>query len=303
MASAKERFDEKLGAYCVDISGVTSFSAFDTFDCGQCFRFENKKGYTEGIAYGRYIRIYQDGDTVTLCNSDISDYENIWRGFLALDEDYDAVKRDIGEHFGKYGDTIFSAMEKAGGIRILRQEPWEALCSFIVSQNNNIPRIKKIVRALCEKYGEAFDALGGKYYAFPTAEALSAAGEDELRACGTGFRAGYILDAAKKVSAGEIDFAHVRALTCGEDAKYLCTVKGVGPKVAACTLLYGFHKTAAFPIDVWIKRVLDKYYPGGIDINSLGEYAGIAQQYLFYYERYIQAKESQENKGKEKEKC
>ena len=303
MMTAVQRFDEKLGVCCVDISGVVSLSVADTFDCGQCFRFENREGYTEGVAFGRYIRIFQDGDKITLCNSDISDYENIWRSFLALDEDYDAVKRDIGEHFGIYGDTIFSAMERAGGIRILRQDPWEALCSFIISQNNNIPRIKKIIRALSEKYGEGFEAMGGKYFGFPAAAALAQAGEDELRACGTGFRAGYILDAAKKVAAGEMDFEKVRGKSGGDDAKDLCTIKGVGPKVAACTLLYGFHKTAAFPIDVWIKRVLDKYYPDGIDINTLGDYAGIAQQYLFYYERYIQAKESQENKGKEKEKC
>ena len=191
-------------------------------------------------------------------------------------------------------------MERAGGIRILRQEPWEALCSFIISQNNNIPRIKKIIRTLSEKYGEAFTAFGETYHAFPTPEALSAAGEDELKSCGTGFRARYILDAAKKVSSGEIDFSVIQSMDDEEAAKYLMTICGVGAKVAACTLLYGFHRTAAFPIDVWIKRVLDKYYPGGIDISSLGAYAGIAQQYLFYYERYIQVQEAHDiNKGKE----
>lgn len=300
MIEMAERFDEKLGAKCVDISGVTSLSVADTFDCGQCFRFEKREGYVDGVAYGRYIRICQTDDKITLCGCDSVDYTNIWRSFIALDEDYDAVKRDIGEHFGVYGDTIFSAMERAGGIRILRQEPWEALCSFIISQNNNIPRIKKIIRALSEKYGEAFTAFGETYYAFPTPEALSAAGEDELKSCGTGFRARYILDAAKKVSSGEIDFSVIQSMDDEEAAKYLMTICGVGAKVAACTLLYGFHRTAAFPIDVWIKRVLDKYYPGGIDISSLGAYAGIAQQYLFYYERYIQAQEAHDiNKGKE----
>ena len=300
MIETAERFDEKLGAKCVDISGVTSLSVADTFDCGQCFRFEKREGYVDGVAYGRYIRIYQTDDKITLCGCDSTDYTNIWRSFIALDEDYDAVKRDIGEHFGVYGDTIFSAMERAGGIRILRQEPWEALCSFIISQNNNIPRIKKIIRALSEKYGEAFSAFGETYYAFPTPEALSVAGEDELKNCGTGFRARYILDAAKKVSSGEIDFSVSQSAGDEEAAKYLMTICGVGAKVAACTLLYGFHRTAAFPIDVWIKRVLDKYYPDGIDISSLGAYAGIAQQYLFYYERYIQAQEAHDiNKGKE----
>ncbi len=300
MIETAERFDEKLGAKCVDISGVTSLSVADTFDCGQCFRFEKREGYVDGVAYGRYIRIYQTDDKITLCGCDSADYANIWRSFIALDEDYDAVKRDIGEHFGVYGDTIFSAMERAGGIRILRQEPWEALCSFIISQNNNIPRIKKIIRALSEKYGEAFSAFGETYYAFPTPEALSVTGEDELKNCGTGFRARYILDAAKKVSSGEIDFSVIQSAGDEEAAKYLMTICGVGAKVAACTLLYGFHRTAAFPIDVWIKRVLDKYYPDGIDISSLGAYAGIAQQYLFYYERYIQAQEAHDiNKGKE----
>lgn len=291
MIEARERFDEHLGVKCVDIFGVTSLSIDDTFDCGQCFRFEKRGDCVDGIAFGRYIRIYQTEEKITLCACELADYENIWRQFLALDEDYDAIKHNIGECFGIYGDTIFSAMEKAGGIRILRQEPWEALCSFIISQNNNIPRIKKIIHSLSKSFGEAFTALGETRYAFPTPIALSKASEEELRACGTGFRARYILDAARRVCSGEIDLSLMRSMGDDEAASLLMTICGVGAKVAACTLLYGFHRTAAFPIDVWIKRVLDKYYPNGIDLGALGEYAGIAQQYLFYYERYIQAHE------------
>lgn len=287
---------DAAGIPAVRVCGLTNFKISQIFDCGQCFRFDpvaEPRHVTEleGVAYGHYIRLGQDTpDTVIIYNTTAAEYERIWKHYLALDADYGEIRRDIAARFadatgGK--DTVMPrAMEYGDGIRILRQEPWEAVCSFIVSQNNNIPRIKKIIAAMSLAYGEPIFCGGNIYHAFPSAEALVNAGEQAIFDLKTGFRAKYIYDAAKKTVSGELDLAAVGAASPERAQELLCSVKGVGPKVAACAMLFGFDKTEAFPIDVWIKRVLAKYYPDGLDILSLGRYAGIAQQYLFYYERY-----------------
>ncbi|MBR6922631.1 MAG: DNA-3-methyladenine glycosylase 2 family protein [Clostridia bacterium] len=255
------------------------------FDCGQSFRFEKGgDGVWEGVAFGRVLRVSQDETNVYL-NCTEEEYENIWKRYLCLDEDYDAVNADIKKHFDNA--VIDLAMQAGDGIRILRQEPWETLCSFIISQNNNIPRIKSLITAVCKSYGEEFEYNGKKYYAFPTPEALLSAGEDGLKALKTGFRAGYLISAAEHCVNG-MDLCKIRdEYTYEQGLAELCTVKGVGPKVASCTLLFALGKTSAFPVDVWIKKTIDKYFDGKLDTSSLGEYAGIAQQYLFYYERNL----------------
>ncbi len=284
------------GIPAVRIDGLENFKIAQIFDCGQCFRFDSVISSRHacefgGVAYGRYIRLGQDmPDSVTIYNTTADEYEKIWKHYLALDIDYTAVRRDISARFSAAAggcDTVMPlAMEYGDGIRILRQEPWEAVCSFIVSQNNNIPRIKKIIAAMSREWGEPIYCGGETYYSFPTAEALVNAGEKAIFDIKTGFRAKYIYDAACKAASGELDFTAIFSALPDEAAEILCKIKGVGPKVAACALLFGFNKTEAFPIDVWIKRVLAKYYPTGLDISALGSYAGIAQQYLFYYERY-----------------
>lgn len=287
------------GADFVVLSGVPYFSAAQTFDCGQCFRFDVSDGGACGVVFGKLIKIEQDSENVKIIGVTEKEYEDIFAPYLGLDEDYGAIRANIGEHFGSYGNVIYDAMECASGIRILRQEPWEALASFIISQNNNIPRIKKIIENMSAGLGEAFVGFDGKtYYAFPTAEAVLAAGEVGLAPFKMGFRTRYLLDAAKKYLSGEVDFELVKSAGAADAEKALTSICGVGKKVASCTLLFGFHKLEFFPIDVWIKRVLEKYYPDGIDVTALGEYAGVAQQYLFYYERYIAAK----NGGEEDKK-
>lgn len=264
------------------------FDLNQIFDCGQCFRFDKsneKENVFEGIAYGKFISILQNKDSITIFGSDENDFEKIWRNFFALDEQYQDIRSDILAKF-KNDKTILLAMEKGKGIRILRQEPWEAVCSFIISQNNNIPRIKKIINSLSEKFGKEIRVGDKIYYSFPTANALYNAGVDEIFALKTGFRAAYIYDAAKKVATGELDLSEISKYDTEALIENLMTVKGIGPKVASCAALFGFGKTNAFPIDVWVKKVIQKYYPQGIDIQSLGSYSGIAQQYLFYYERY-----------------
>lgn len=268
----------------IEITGVGSFHLGRTFDCGQCFRFEpNSDGTVSGVAHGRWITLSQPNEgTLRIYGSDGMDFESIWREYLDLDRDYDALAASFA------GDEILTkAAQCASGIRILKQDPWETLCSFIISQNNNIPRIKGLIEAISRNYGTPIETSDGIKYSFPTPEALAEAGEEALFALKTGFRAKYISDAARRVASGTLDLGEVAKLPTPEVADMLCTVKGVGPKVAACTLLFGFGRGDCFPIDVWIKRVLDEFYPDGLDITALGDRAGIAQQYLFYYKRYL----------------
>lgn len=287
------------GADFTELSNVPFFSVMQTFDCGQCFRFNvicgNDGEFADGVVFGKYIRIEQRGDKIRLIGVAADEFEEKFASFLGLDEDYEKIRNDIGEHFGVYGDTIYRAMSLASGIRILRQEPWEALASFIISQNNNIPRIKKIIENMSKGLGNAFTGFDGKtYWSFPTPQAILDAGEAGLAPFKTGFRARYLLDAASRVISGETDLDGIFRMSAADAEAELTKICGVGKKVASCTLLFGFHKLEFFPVDVWIKRVLEKYYPDGIDLSSLGGYAGVAQQYLFYYERYINSKESGE---------
>ncbi len=268
------------------------FDISQTFDCGQTFRFEKVSENTfEGVAHGRLLRITQKDGAVNI-NCTYDEFEKLWKHYLALDRDYG----EINSRFTLGSDEVLKKAALYGkGIHILRQDPWEALCSFIISQNNNIPRIKKIINALSEKFGKPFEYEGKTYFSFPTAEALVQAGHDEIFALKTGFRAKYIVDAAKKVASGEIDLEKISSLPTSDALSELIKIKGVGPKVASCTLLFGFDKTDAFPIDVWVKKVFAKYYPDGFDILSFGENAGIAQQYLFYYERWQNISQSKGN--------
>ncbi len=264
------------------------FDLNQIFDCGQCFRFDKSNindNFFEGIAYGRHITLLQNEDSITIFGSDEKDFKTIWKNYFALDENYPEIRADILKKF-KNDKTILSAMEKGKGIRILRQDAWETIISFIISQNNNIPRIKKIISSLSERFGEKIYVGNDVYYSFPTARSLYDAGIDEIFALKTGFRAAYIYDAAKKVVEGELDLISVSQYDTDKLIEALMKVKGIGPKVASCAALFGFGKKDSFPVDVWVKKVIEKYYPKGLDIKSLGAYSGIAQQYLFYYERY-----------------
>jgi len=271
----------------ITLSDIGNFSPEKTFDCGQCFRFDPTDGGVSGIAHGRRVNIKRIGDTLRIDGITEDDYRTVWEHYLALDEDYDEIDRIIADALphDRGGSVLAEAAKVSAGIRILRQEKWETLCSFIISQNNNIPRIKKIISAMSEKWGEK---IGDGDHAFPTAKALADAGEDAIFDLRTGFRAKYIADAARIVAEDEGYLDTVAG--CADYAaadEMLRRIKGVGPKVSACTLLFGFGRTDAFPIDVWIKRVIDKYFPHGLDHTAFGRAAGIAQQYLFYYERYI----------------
>ncbi len=297
---------------CVKLEGVEGFDVSKTFDCGQSFRFdrvEASKHENEfsGTAHGKYISVAQDGGTLYLYNVTMREYDGIFREYLALDRDYGEINREILAI--SENPTLKDAVETASGIRILKQEPWEAICSFIISQNNNIPRIKKIIASLSQKCGKKVDISlmqdhiskshtenEGNFYSFPSAEEILPLGIDGLFALKTGFRAKYIFDAAEKMQNGVIDPSFLaNSDSTAECSAHLCSVKGVGPKVAACALLFGFSRLDAFPVDVWIKKVMAKYFSPDFTPEELGRYAGVAQQYLFYYERYL-VNEKGENK-------
>ncbi len=266
--------------YCID--KPENFNLTQIFDCGQCFRFNKKDENTySGVAFGKYIEISELGNKVYFNGAGQEDYNNIWHSFLDLDRNYASIISSFSDD-----KVLFEAASSYPGIRILRQDKWEALCSFIISQNNNIPRIKGIIENMSRAYGEkiyGFD--GNEYYSFPTPQRLAMAGVDEIFALKTGFRAKYIYDAAYRVSTGETDLDYISSLNYSLAFDELLKIKGVGPKVASCVLLFGFSKCEAFPVDVWVKRILSTYYADRQSPHFSGDNAGIAQQYLFYYER------------------
>lgn len=252
-----------------------NFDIKQTFLCGQCFRWtEAEDGIFHGIAHGRYIRVRQEKDGVTLLGIEEKDIP-LWERYFDLSRDYSAVIDKFSAD-----STLALASKGSSGIRILRQEPFETLISFIISQNNNIPRISGIITRLCESFGDNI----GEGHSFPTAQKLKGVTAEELAPLRAGFRARYICDAVNKVNSGEVDFAEIDALPLEEARSKLKTIVGVGDKVADCVLLFGFGKYDAFPRDVWVKRLMAQFYPEGLPECTKG-YEGIAQQYLFDYVR------------------
>ena len=264
----------------ITVSGCVPFDAAKTFDCGQAFLIEtDENGDLVGTACGKNIHIRQTSpDSFDMFGTDEGEFQSLWRSYLDLDDDYIGANDEILIRTAESSRSVMkSAIECGSGIRILRQDPWETLVSFIVSQNNNIPRIRKILRTLY--------SINGR---FPTADDLVSLGEAGLYELKTGFRAKYLNDAANRYLSGDVDFDKIKKSddygVCAAELEKIC---GVGPKVSACVLLFGFHKTDAFPVDVWMKKVIDRHFGGVLDTKAYGNYAGLAQQYLFYYERWI----------------
>lgn len=242
-----------------------------SLDCGQCFRWNQlPDGTWEGVACGKYLRITGENFPDVLNNG-------FWANYFDMGLDYGKIRRG----FCTLDPVMAEAADYAPDMRILNQDPWEALCSFILSQCNNIKRIKGMVARLCGKFGESVDET---HQMFPTAQALASADEKDLRTLGFGFRAAYVLDAARRIASGRICLDEIRRMPLDEARSRLTEINGVGPKVADCALLYGLHRLDAFPMDVWMKRAMKTLFPGR-NPAWFGPYAGIAQQYLFHYSR------------------
>lgn len=278
---------------------VKDFHLDHIFDCGQCFRWNKEEdGSYTGVAFGKAVNMSLDGDLLTIDGSTEEDFLNIWKDYLDLDFDYGQVKEKLAAE----DRVIGMAISEGQGIRILKQDLWETIVSFIISANNNIPRIKKCIENLCTKYGDDLGQYRGqRRYSFPGADVLSKITVDDLAEIKLGYRAKYIVETAKKFVENpekytslindDIDGATaLKVISKDKDTKLM----GVGPKVANCITLFGMAKRDGFPIDVWIKRVMNHLYGFDVeDVNSMakfaaerfGENAGIAQQYLFYYMR------------------
>ena len=248
-----------------------------TLDCGQAFRFSESDGVWRGVAMGRALSLTQEGNKITLFDVKEEEFNSLWRGYFDLDRDYEMIKSSVSSN-----EILKKATDFSDGIHILRQEPWEAVCSFIISANNNIPRIKGIISRLCENFG--FKIADG-LFTFPSAERIAALTLDDLAVIKSGFRAKYILDAAQKFSRNQIDVEALYTLPIDEARNKLMTIKGIGPKVADCALLFGWGRVECFPVDVWIRRAMNHFFgENGLPSEAV-EYAGIVQQYLFYWAR------------------
>ena len=248
-----------------------------TLDCGQAFRFSESDGVWRGVAMGRALSLTQEGNKITLFDVKEEEFNSLWRGYFDLDRDYEMIKSSVSSN-----EILKKATDFSDGIHILRQEPWEAVCSFIISANNNIPRIKGIISRLCENFG--FKIADG-LFTFPSAERIAALTLDDLAVIKSGFRAKYILDAAQKFSSNQIDVEALYTLPIDEARNKLMTIKGIGPKVADCALLFGWGRVECFPVDVWIRRAMNHFFgENGLPSEAV-EYDGIVQQYLFYWAR------------------
>lgn len=263
----------------VKVFNITDFNLGETFDCGQCFRWDSlSDGSFIGVAFNKLLKLRLENNTLILDGCNEKDFLNIWQNYFDLKLDY----RQIRNYLKSLDCTLDTITQFAPGIRILNQDPWETLCSFIISQNNNIPRIKGIISKLCSKFGNPIN--NSSYYSFPEFERIACLNKEDLEELKSGFRAPYILDAARKLASGYISLQDIKTMPIEDARCELMKIKGVGPKVAECTLLYGFHRLEAFPMDVWMKRAMYLLFPEH-DASYFGKYAGIAQQYIFHYSR------------------
>lgn len=272
------------------VKGVRDFNPVHVFECGQCFRWlKQSDGSYTGVVKGKVINIKYKNDALEIYNTTAEDFRNIWYQYFDLGRDYSKIKKILAK------DKIMrEAVEFGYGIRILKQDLWETLISFIISANNRIPMIMKVVAAISKIYGGEIKMDGKSYYTFPDINALAESSLQKLEVCKGGFRCKYIIKTANAIRDGAVDLYRIAYKSTAEARCELKKLAGVGNKVADCTLLYSGTKYDVFPTDIWVKRVMEELYfkreASLKDIQAFaadyfGELAGFAQQYLFYYAR------------------
>lgn len=299
------------GKKAILVRGLGRYDLKNTMECGQCFRYERlprNDGADEymTVVGNELIRVAQvtPGELIFPEMSDEVFY-NVAVPYFALERNLEDIKNNVVEN--TTSQWLKSAAEFGAGIAILKQDPWETIISFIISQNNNIPRIRKIIREISAEYGTNLSIRNdyiscpleyingtpsidtckkcGRCYTFPSAEDILT-NPDGLLPSKPGFRYGYILSAAEKIASDEVSLEDIESKASYEyTVEALKKIKGIGDKVASCAALFGFANLEAFPIDVWMKRAIDTYFDGKLDPKTLGPYAGIAQQYVFHYIR------------------
>jgi len=274
----------------VRVEGVRDFDPVHIFECGQCFRwYRQPDGSYTGVVRGKVANVSYSSGVLKLDNVSLEDFRQVWFDYFDLGRDYSLIKKAVST------DGIMErAVEFGGGIRILRQEPWETLISFILSANNRIPRIMKIISEISRLFGAEIKYEGESYYSFPDARTLASCSLEQISECRAGYRCGYIHETAAAVAESGFDTGKLAAMPTADARKELMKYKGVGAKVADCVLLYSGTRYDVFPVDVWVKRVMEELYFGREASFSeihrfagekFGQYAGFAQQYLFYYAR------------------
>ena len=277
------------------IENIKSFEPVHIFECGQCFRWNKEiDGSYIGVFKNNVIKVEKKENNVIfkgICEKDIKE---ICIDYFSLNENYEKIKQDLS----KIDDNLKTSIKFGDGIRILHQDLWETIISFIISANNNIPRIKKIIERISEKYGKKIVFENKEYYTFPTPEELSKASVEDLRNIGLGFRDVRVYETTRKIYNGEIDLENLeKEKNIEKIEETLLTLPGIGPKVADCIMLFALKKYQVFPIDVWVRRVISELYfdnkeqkPQKIKEfarNYYGNKAGLAQQYLFYWRREL----------------
>ena len=279
------------------IENINSFNLEHIFECGQCFRWNKQlDGSYTGVIKNAVLNVKQEGNKTIFKGFVNGDIKDICREYFDLEENYENIKTKLS----KIDDNMKTSIKYGSGIRILKQDLWEMIISFIISANNNIPRIKGIIERICKKYGNEIIWNGEKYYTFPTPEELKEAKVEDLRALGLGFRDVRVYETTKILYTKQINLETLSEIQNVEALRnVLLSLPGVGPKVADCIMLFSLKKLEVFPIDVWVRRVMSELYfneektEKGIAPNKLqqlakekyGNLAGIAQQYLFYWRR------------------
>ena len=252
-------------------------------ESGQCFRWLKDDSGAYRIIHKEFcLRIRPAGENVFALSCSGNEYWNIWHDYFDLGTDYRSIRKRISKEDDPF---LADACEYGKGIRILRQDPWEMLISFIISQNKNIPAIKRSVELLCEAAGSRREDAEGRYNLFPAPEEILALSDEALSACRLGYRCRYVKAAALDVAEGRLNLGLLKSEAEEATIKSLTAVYGVGVKVANCVSLFGLHHVDAFPIDVWIRRILENEYPAGYPKEKYSPYNGIYQQYMFYYYR------------------
>ena len=288
----------------VIIKGVKNFNIKQILECGQCFRWQRVTD-TDYIVVSnrRVIEIIQEDDEVIIHNTNMNDFKNIWENYFDLNTEYEPLKEELSKD-----ELLKQAIEFGYGIRLLNQDPFEMVISFIISARNSIPSIMKTIKKISEKFGDKIEYKGEVYYAFPTPEQLKNATLEDIQETGASFRSKYIIDTIYNINmaleakkSGNLtdelkryDLDYIMSLPTDECHVALQAFKGVGAKVADCIMLFSMGKKSAFPVDVWIKRAMIHFYVApDVSLNKIrvfgrekfGELSGLAQQYLFYYAR------------------
>lgn len=267
---------------------VDCFNLKYTLECGQCFRWKNIDDYYVGVIKDRVIKIRQDGDYIYVRSNEEKDLEKVVKDYFELEKDY----KSIEERISIVDEYVKKALKNTSGMRHLKQDFFETIISYIISANNNIPRISKSVNEISRKYGKKIEFDEEEYYLFPTPEQLKDVTVDDYRACGVGFRDKYIFNTVKRINNKEIDLLKMQEMDTQSLRKELLSLMGIGPKVADCILLFSCQRQEVFPIDVWVERVMKKLYFNDKDVSKkeilkyasdkFRDDAGIIQQHLFY---------------------